>query len=308
MKSCFLVHPMRFVKRMIKEIVREAVRTEFDNQTNLPKGARNSTYMVYRDDCTKLWDVEFKVYAQWSEDGIFDYLITLLDIENPKCLDIGAGDIRASNVRWAIEKFRGKGLFVDARSDLKDSLVASGLAFSTLSECFESWIKPSNVEILNSKVIDFFGREGFDVLSLDIDGQDYWVLSELSLTNVKIICLEYRAVFGRAPITVPMDDDFDRQTAHYSHAYYGASLAAFIKVLSLRDYTFLGSNSQRSNAFFVHNSIVAKIPKKIVEFSADIEHFLDCTIRESRDKSGNLNYLQPRELWEELKDLPFEVV
>jgi hypothetical protein len=45
-----------------------------------------------------------------------------------------------------------------------------------------------------------------------------------------------------------------------------------------------------------------------VEFSADIEHFLDCTIRESRDKSGNLNYLQPRELWEELKDLPFEVV
>jgi len=87
-------------------------------------------------------------------------------------------------------------------------------------------------------------------LSIDIDGNDYWVWEAIdSVDPVMTIC-EYNAVLGDLyPIAIPYDPAFTRTVPNYHHLYYGASIAALQMIAQRKRYTFLGSNSAGNNAF-----------------------------------------------------------
>jgi hypothetical protein len=131
---------------------------------------------------------------------------------------------------------------------------------------------------------------GVDLVSLDIDGNDYWVAASLSFEDVSIVVVEYNALFGPThPVAVPRDDYFDRSKAHFSWLYYGASLRAFVELMWTRGFSFLGTNKACSNAFFVRRSQLIAFP--LNPPSTDLECYTDCRVRESRDLSGKLSYL-----------------
>jgi hypothetical protein len=99
------------------------------------------------------------------------------------------------------------------------------------------------------------GRIG--LLSIDIDGVDYWVWKAVDVVQPDIVVIEYNSLFGpERAVTVPYDPAFRRSQAHSSTSYYGASIAALAALGRSKGYALVGSNSAGNNAFFVRRSLV----------------------------------------------------
>ena len=178
---------------------------------------------------------------------------------------------------------------VDSRSDLIRSVRELPAYWRTTLDPRQEWITPGTVRDLQMSARHLHG--GLDVVSLDIDGNDYWVAEQLDLDGVRIVVVEYQPLFGDvASVSVPPKDDFDRSAAHYSHLYYGASLRAFVSLMEARGFRFVGTNRAGNNAFFVRASDVDAIPLPLPG-TTDLSAYVRWTVRESRDEKGRLSYL-----------------
>ena len=235
---------------------------------------------------TNLWDAEVRVFSQWGEDGILDYLCEILSISRPNVLEIGAGDFTECNSRFLGENRNAKITWIDNRSDLFKRVSKLELRWKTYLEALRVWVTTSNIsEIVERSREQMFG---IDILSLDLDGNDYWILNAIDLRGVSIVVVEYNALFGAsAQITIPMQEDFDRSKAHHSWKYYGASLPAFVDLLSRRGFEFIGTNRPMTNAFFVDRTLTEVFPWKL---PLDPANFVECHVREARDHQGKLRF------------------
>jgi hypothetical protein len=97
------------------------------------------------------------------------------------------------------------------------------------------------------------GRE-LGILSVDVDGNDYWFLKDLIDLKPAIIISEYNSVFGKRSITVPYDDAFDRRKFGDGW-YYGASLSALTGLARANGYSLVAQTSG-VNAFFIRNDLL----------------------------------------------------
>lgn len=88
------------------------------------------------------------------------------------------------------------------------------------------------------------------VLSVDVDGNDYWFAEALIDLRPDILIVEYNASFGREPITVPYDAAFDRVAKHPTGWYHGASLSALAILARKHGYGLHAVSSAGGNAFF----------------------------------------------------------
>jgi hypothetical protein len=114
-------------------------------------------------------------------------------------------------------------------------------------EMIEAFLTLDNLDFIKSK----FQRLG--VLSIDVDGNDYWFLERLIDIKPSVICVEYNASFGLEPITVPYDAGFDRHKKHPSGWYHGASLTAITKLCAAHGYGLAAVSEAGANAFFTQN-------------------------------------------------------
>ena len=247
-----------------------------------------------------LWDSKVKVYSQFGEDGIIDYLSESLNLSKPRMLEIGAGDFNECNSRWLAE-FRSSPIYaVDIKNDLVKSIQKSGLLWKTHLFSSNEWVTPENISEIVQNAIDVLG--GVDIFSLDLDGNDYWILEAAEISMAKIVIVEYNPLFGpNHKVTVPREDTFDRSNKHHSWLYYGASLKAFIDLLEIRGFSFMGTNRVGNNAFFVQSNLSGRfslLPR------SDLSIFTDWPIRDSRSKSGQLNYLSENRRIVEMGEMP----
>jgi hypothetical protein len=286
------------IRRLVKRIASMAGIQPFDSRYAIGVStiaAHRSSHGQKRN----LWDYECKVYSQWGEDGILDFLFDTLSIDKPCILEFGVGDFSECNSRFSAE-YRNANLFlVDSRQDLFPSVKSSSLFWKSIIEVRNSWITPTSARELLSEASKALGR--IDCVSLDIDGNDYWVLKDLDLSQVSIIVVEYNPVFGSdLAVTVPRDDEFDRTRAHHSNLYYGASLMAWIKLFDTKGFVFLGSNRVGNNAFFVSRKYSDLFNFEI----SDLSKFTDWRVRESRSLEGDLTYASGSERLRLIEDLP----
>jgi hypothetical protein len=189
---------------------------------------------------------------------------------------------------------------IDGRSDLKENISKSELNWKTHLLGIQTWVTPANVNILISEASAFMA--GIDLLSLDLDGNDYWVLQAADLSEIKIIIVEYNPLFGSGtPLSVPEDDGFDRANKHFSRLYYGANLDAFVSLLGEKGFNFIGTNRVGNNAFFVSYQYRESIPFKP---NPSDSCYYDWRIRESRDVNGALSLVSGNERHKMIADLP----
>lgn len=247
-----------------------------------------------------LWDAEVKVFSQWGEDGILDYLCESLDLSKPRVLEVGAGNFSECNSRFLAENRNASVVAVDGRDDLISSMSKHSLMWKNHIFAVQEWVTPLNI----NKVINT-AREsmlGIDIFSLDLDGNDYWILEAANLQHVSIVVVEYNPLFGsKLSVSVPRNDKFDRTSKHFSWLYYGASLGAFIQILSQKGFVFVGSNRVGSNAFFVKEDLVKKIK---LSLPVDLSRHTDWRIRESRNYAGKLDYLSNHERMNQINEMP----
>jgi hypothetical protein len=145
--------------------------------------------------------------------------------------------------------------------------------------------------ITRENINSIFEDAGFvgdiGLLSIDIDGNDYWVWEAIEVVQPRIVISEYNSVFGAdRAVSVPYDPKFERRKAHYSDLFFGASLPALCYLAEKKGYDFVGSTSSGVNAFFVRKDLSQGLRKLTAK-----EGYVRSQHRESLDREGKLTYI-----------------
>ena len=231
-----------------------------------------------------LHDVEFKVFSQFGDDGIIQYLIHRVAPLPDMFVEFGVENYRESNTRFLLSNNNWRGLVLDGNQKCVDQIQRDEIYWRhTLIAC-QGWITRDNINDL-IRGASVTGEIG--LLSIDIDGNDYWVWEKLDVIDPAIVVVEYNSVFGPdLAVTIPYDANFSRFKAHYSGQFWGASLSALNLLAKRKGYSLVGCNSAGNNAYFIRNNKIDNLRALHVK-----EAFVDARWRDSRDKKGKLNHL-----------------
>lgn len=245
---------------------------------------------------SRICDVEFQVYSQYGEDGIIDWLIERLAISNTTFVEFGVENYREANTRFLLENRNWRGLIMDGSGKNIATVKADGIYSSHDLTVAHAFIDRDNVNDLISR--RFSGEIG--LLSIDIDGNDYWVWERITAVSPIIVVCEYNAVLGdTAAVSIPYDPAFSRTRAHPSNLYFGASLPALLHLAKSMGYVFVGTNLAGCNAFFVREDHAAGVTGLIETFTG---HPLRA--RESRDEHGDLTLVSGLDRFRLISSMP----
>lgn len=229
-------------------------------------------------------DYEFQVFSQFGDDGIIQRLIRGLKIEEETFVEFGVQDYSESNTRFLLLNNNWKGLILDCSEESMENVRRSALHWRQDLTVATAFIDRDNINSLLSGN-GFTGELG--ILSVDIDGNDYWVWEAIDVVNPSIVIVEYNSVFGpAAAVSIPYDPKFYRTNAHSSNLYWGCSLAALTHLAEQKGYAFVGCNSHGNNSYFVRKDRLGTLRPLTVEAG-----YVESKFRESRDEAGNLSYL-----------------
>ncbi|HYQ72511.1 MAG TPA: hypothetical protein VET88_11380 [Gammaproteobacteria bacterium] len=244
-----------------------------------------------------LGEAEFRAFSQWGEDGIIQYLINKVPIHERSFVEFGVENYTESNTRFLLLHDNWKGLVIDGSHSHVDFIKRDSISWKHDLTAVCRFITRENInEILAGS--GFSGDIG--LLSIDIDGNDYWVWEKIDVIRPRIVICEYNSVFGcEHAVTVPYDAEFERGKAHYCNLYHGASLAALCRLATGKGYDFVGSNSTGTNAFFVRNDL----QHGLRTFTAT-EGYIESKIRESRNEAGKLTFLTGEDRLRAMQDMP----
>jgi hypothetical protein len=251
------------------------------------------------DELSLLNEAEFKIYSQSGEDGLIQWLISKLKISSNTFIEFGVETYKESNTRFLLFNNYWKGLIIDGDADKIEEIKNEfklNWSRNITSVCI--FINKENIDQIISEN-NFQGEIG--LLSIDIDGNDYWVWECINSVDPTIVVIEYNALFGNHEmISTPYDPNFMRTKAHYSNIYYGASLAALENLGKRKGYSLIGTNLAGNNAFFVKNS---KLNNDVIAKSSK-QCFHDKQYREAYNEEGFLTYENRSQSLEKIKTMP----
>jgi hypothetical protein len=244
-----------------------------------------------------LRDAEFQVYSQWGEDGIIQHLASVVPIDRKVFIEFGVQDYAEANTRFLLQHDNWAGLVLDGSPENVAAIRRDPIYWRHNLKAQTAFVNRENIEGLIAEN----GMEGdIGLLSIDIDGNDYWVWEVIQRIAPRIVVIEYNSLFGpRAAISVPYDARFSRTRAHYSNLYWGASLAALSHLGRRKGYVLVGSNSAGNNAFFVREQLAGGLPAPTTEAA-----YVCAQFRESRGPNGELTFLDRRAALALIGDLP----
>ena len=245
----------------------------------------------------KLSESEFSGFSQWGEDGIIDWLIERLPGLPHTFVEFGVEDYRESHTRLLLHLRNWRGLVMDGSAENINNIQNQDIYWRYDLTAKRAFIHRDNV---NELIAQAGFKNDIGLLSIDIDGNDYWVWQAIDVVNPAIVVCEYNAVFGDLhQISVPYLADFQRTHAHHSNLYFGASLPALIELANQKGYVFIGTNSNGCNAFFVRKDLAPAVTNSITEITS-----FPSSIRESRDSKGQLTFSRGNERIEIIRHLP----
>jgi hypothetical protein len=249
-----------------------------------------------------LQEAEFRVFSQWGEDGIIQYLLGKLSIPRKVFVEFGVETYVEANTRFLLMNDNWSGLVLDGSAENIRTIRKSAIYWQYNLKAVEAFITRENI---NTLLTDNGMSGEIGLLSVDIDGNDYWVWQATDAVFPAIVVLEYNARFGPdEAVTVPYDPGFTRGKAHHSHIYYGASLAALTQLSAEKGYALVGCNRAGNNAFYVRDDLLPDgLPKLSVK-----EAYTRNQFRESRDAEGKLALLSFEEEQKLVFSLPLQHV
>jgi hypothetical protein len=251
-----------------------------------------------RTSLHSLHDAEYRVFSQWGEDGIIAWLTEQLDGIPRSFVEFGVENYQESNTRHLLQSRNWRGLVIDGSPENVANICKQDFYWRHELSAVCEFIDRDNI---NTLIAENGFKDEIGLLSVDIDGNDYWIWEAIDVVNPVIVVCEYNAVLGdRFALTVPYKPDFQRSAAHHSNLYFGASIQALIRLATKKGYTFIGSTSTGCNAFFVRVDHVSRIMPKLARVS-----MFPSSVREARDQNGLLRYISGTERAFVIAEMPF---
>jgi hypothetical protein len=197
-----------------------------------------------------------KYFSQADEDGITLEIVRRLGITNGTFIELGVGN-GLENCTLVLLAKGWRGFWIGGQ-DLAFNHDLNPKRFSFL----KAWVSLENVVNLVRRA----GIDELDVLSLDLDGNDYYLVRELLKSGIspKLFILEYNAKF---PPPIKWSIPYDASHSWDNTDYFGVSLASLSELLAEFSYTLVCCNAATgANAFFVRNEFIVNfvdVPKNI---------------------------------------------
>ena len=225
---------------------------------------RTKTSIKYSDNLDEINKFEYKITSQNNEDGIIEHIFTKIP-NNKNFIEIGFSYYEFNSLN--LIKNGWSGILIDQHK--KENLLSKKLLnyFFPKSKIhiLTENITKNNINLILNKNKSFFE---IDFFSIDIDGNDYWVLKNMILDNIKCVCLEYNHWIGKnSKKTILYNENFQ----FLDNGYFGASLLAFHDLLKQKKFDLIAVESSGTNAFFVNNkfSHLFKILDPIKSFKSN---------------------------------------
>ena len=232
---------------------------------------------------------EKKIYSQNGEDGILEFIFSKIETTNKFSVEFGVGNGFECNTVYLLEKKNWTGLMMDYGAD--QDIQWKGVmkkAWSNRNNGFSDNIKKyfrfskkiikrkersihfqldiKNERITAENIQDLFQKynvpKNFDLLSIDIDYNDYWVWKAITKFHPRVLVIEFNSsIPPNESKVVPYDADAQWDGTNY----FGASLLALKNLGLEKDYTLLGCDSNGVNAFFCQSDLVKNFKIKDIE-------------------------------------------
>ncbi len=194
----------------------------------------------------KLIDYRFNKYSQFGEDGIIKKIFEIIGTTSKICVEFGASDgLFCSNTAKLITEDNWKGILIESNSKSFASLKKNMDGFNCiLLNKYVDFKKPNDIETILKNI----GLENtaIDLMSIDVDGDDYYIAENLDNIKPRIIICEYNP-------TIPADIDFYQEAGEY----VGCSVSSLVRVFNKKSYKLVAIT--HTNAFFADANSTKKI-------------------------------------------------
>jgi hypothetical protein len=201
-------------------------------------------------DPKRLLRYGFKVYSQSDEDGILQEIFTRVGVTNRTFVEFGVETgIECNSVKLLVEGWNG--LWIEGCDKYIGEIqktFRTFLADDRLGLCLDM----VTAENINTLIEQAMIAGEIDLLSVDIDGNDYWVWKAISVISPRVVVIEYNATL-HPPMSLVVPYDPKRQWDGSN--YFGASLEALVRLGRDKGYRIVGCNYSGANAFFVRDDV-----------------------------------------------------
>jgi len=216
-------------------------------------------------DPKRLLRYGFKTYSQHDEDGIIQEIFRRIGVATNSFIEFGVETgVECNTAKLLIEGWRG--LWIEANAQ----------SCKGITSIFDTFLKDRRLVVRQSLVTaeninQLIGAGGLggevDLLSIDIDFNDYWVWKAIEVVTPRVVVIEYNAGL-RPPLSVTVPYQPNRSADGTN--FFGASLAALVRLGEAKGYRIVGCNISGSNAFFVRSDLCAD---HFVEPATAEEHY-----------------------------------
>jgi len=209
-------------------------------------------------------EVAFRKYSQNKEDGILLFIFSVIGTTNKTILEICAGDGIECNAANLLINHGWNALLFDGNAERqkagKTFYSRNPDTFSFPPRFINAWITKENIDQL---ITDNGIKGEIDLLSLDMDGVDYWIWDSIASVSPRVVIAEIQCIWGNdKAVTIPYKEDFTTQYIDGFGVYSGASLPAFVKLARKKGYRFVGLENYGFNAFFIREDVAPNIIKE----------------------------------------------
>jgi hypothetical protein len=234
-----------------------------------------------------LQEAEFQVFSQWGDDGIIQYLIRKIDIPNKTFIEFGVENYTEANTRFLVINNNWSGLVLDGSEANVEYIKKDPISWAHEIHSWAAFITRENINSLLRKFLDLGFEKEVGILSVDIDGNDYWVWKEINEVNPVIVIAEYNSVWGHDNAwAVPYTPDFYRMSEGNSILHYGASLLSLCDLADEKGYFFVGCNSAGNNAYFIRKDKITDLKPLTAERGYVVSKFREAKMPDGTMISG----------------------
>jgi hypothetical protein len=199
----------------------------------------------------------FRIFSQFDEDGIILYFLAVAGAPHARFVEIGAGDgIHASNCASLAFNLGFHGLFVES----DEAGVARGrAAYGAHADTRLFPPRFTQTFVTRENALETLANAGFDrdvdVLSIDIDGNDYFIWEALEPVRPRLVVIETHTEHGTRDVLAPYRPDYDWRKADSAEPV-GASPFAMTKLAATLGYRLVGGNRFGFNTFYLREDVV----------------------------------------------------
>ena len=208
----------------------------------------------------------YKNFSQYDEDGIINEIFNRIGTKTKKFIEIGVGDGYECNTHsliysgWSGSWIEGSNTFCNKIRDKFKFAINESIQLSN------SFVTKDNVNDLVIKL----EPDGIDLLSIDIDGNDFYIWKAIKDQNPRVVIMEYNAKF---PPPIDWVMQYNETHVQDKTSYFGASLSSLCNLADVKGYSLVGCSLTGANAFFVRNDL---LENKFLEPYEASNHYEPC--------------------------------